>query len=111
MSIHLNSDPQQKWHRENFGSVAERRTTYVYDDKGNVVTVISPKPSSVLVLDKPTAYDGRRLDAAHSSGQVPSMKADRRSYCYGEPRGGSLCNPALTSLPLCAMTYDAKGVG
>ncbi len=111
MSIHLNSDSQQKWQRTNFGAFAERRTTYVYDDKGNVVTVISPKPSSVLVLEKPTTYDGRRHDAAHSAAQVPSMKADRRSYCYGEPRGGSLCNPALTSLPLCAMTYDAKGVG
>lgn len=111
MSIHLNSDPQQKWQRNNFGTVAEWRTTYVYDDKGNLVTVISPKPSSVLVLDKPTTYDGRRFSAAHSSGQVSSLKADRRSYFYREPHGGSLCDPALTSRPICAMTYDAKGVG
>jgi len=59
---------------------AERRTTYVYDDKGQVVTVIYPKPEAVLLLTKPLAYFSRSLSRTKDDvATSPGMRHQRRS--------------------------------
>ena len=87
---------------------AERRTTYVYDDKGQVVTVINPKPGTVQLLTRPFAYQGRCGDVASHEEPASVSLPGRHSYAYCDREGGPYTDPLTESGHRCVMIYDTK---
>lgn len=87
---------------------ADRRTTYVYDDKGQVVTVICPKPEAVLLLTKPLAYQGRCGDVARHEAPASVSIPGRHDYAYSDREGGPHRSPFTDSNHRRVMIYDTK---
>lgn len=82
---------------------AERRTTYVYDDKGQVVTVIYPKPGAIMEFSKSTSYvRGKCFES-----QQP-LRKERGSnrYVYAEQDVAAHCVSAEVCRFRWAFTYD-----
>ena len=87
---------------------AERCTTYVYDDKGQIVTVIYPKPEAVLLLTKPLTYQGRCGDVARHEAPTSVSIPGRHDYAYSDREGGPHRSPFTDSNHRRVMIYDTK---
>ncbi len=87
---------------------AEGRTTYVYDDKGQVVTVIYPKPEAVLLLTKPLKYQGRCGGVARHEAPTSVSIPGRHDYAYSDREGGPRRSPFTDSNHRRVMIYDTN---
>lgn len=82
---------------------AERRTTYVYDDKGQVVTVIYPKPGAIMGF-----FEIHLLRSCKCFESQQPLRNERGSnrYVYAEQDVAAHCVSAEVCRFSWAFTYD-----